>query len=248
MRIVIAPDSFKTSASAHDVAHHIATGIREVLSNDTEIILHPMSDGGEGTSALFAGERITLPTTDALGRITEATYTYDARNEIAYIDVAAASGLKEVGDHLSPLTADTFGTGALIADAASRGAKRLILGLGGSATTDGGTGILTALGANFLDANGHSLPPGGAALKRLASVDISRLNLQAAAMDMLMLADVVTPATGPEGTSAIYAPRKGASAEDVNELEAGISQLGKVLNVNRSDAHTSDRQSPDRSA
>ena len=207
MRIVIAPDSFKTSASAHDVAHHIATGIREVLSNDTEIILHPMSDGGEGTSALFAGERITLPTTDALGRITEATYTYDARNEIAYIDVAAASGLKEVGDHLSPLTADTFGTGALIADAASRGAKRLILGLGGSATTDGGTGILTALGANFLDANGHSLPPGGAALKRLASVDISRLNLQAAAMDMLMLADVVTPATGPDGTSAVYAPR-----------------------------------------
>ena len=232
MRIVIAPDSFKASASAHDVAHHIATGIREVLSNDTEIILHPMSDGGEGTSALFAGERITLPTTDALGRITEATYTYDARNEIAYIDVAAASGLKEVGDHLSPLTADTFGTGALIADAASRGAKRLILGLGGSATTDGGTGILTALGANFLDANGHSLPPGGAALKRLASVDISRLNLQAAAMDMLMLADVVTPATGPDGTSAVYAPRKGASAEDVNELEAGISQLCKVLNVN----------------
>lgn len=231
MRIVIAPDSFKTTATAHDVAHHIATGIREVLNDNAEIILHPMSDGGEGTSSLFAGERITVSTHDASMRKIEATYTYNAQEEIAYIDVAAASGLKEVQDHLSPLTADTFGTGELIFDAYNRGAKRLILGLGGSATTDGGTGILTALGANFLDSNYQCLPPGGAALKNLYKVDTSRLNIPAASIDLLMLADVVAPAIGPNGTAHTFAPQKGASAEDVKELEIGITRLCEVLDV-----------------
>ncbi|MDO5099057.1 MAG: glycerate kinase [Corynebacterium sp.] len=236
MRIVIAPDSFKGTASADEAAALISAGIRHAVTGtssaeDLEITVIPMADGGEGTAAVFRGERITLPTTDANGRLMEASYIFDETTHTAYIDVAAASGLPQVSDDLRPLTADTFGTGVLIADAQTRGATRVTLGLGGSATTDGGTGILVALGASPLSAAGYALQPGGAALRDLDSIDTAQLNIPAAALEWVLLADVTNPATGPTGSAAVFGPQKGASPEDVALLDAGISRLCEVCAI-----------------
>ena len=180
--IVIAPDAFKGTATTHDAAAYLAEGIAEALP-DAELILVPMADGGEGTASCFDGTPVTLPTTDAAGRLTEATYMFnDGDVAEAYIDVAAASGLPTVADHPVPLTGDTYGTGVLIADAVTRGAQRIILGLGGSATVDGGTGILVALGATPQDKAGHPLRPGGGSLTELAGFDTAQLNIPAAAV------------------------------------------------------------------
>lgn len=222
MKIVLCPDSLKTTATAQEAAEYLAAGIQEILP-DTELVLVPLADGGEGTSACFGGERITLPTTTATGRLTEATYTLDG--ETAYIDCAAASGY--LADN-EPLTADTFGTGVLIADAQTRGATRIVLGLGGTATTDGGTGILVALGATPLDASGHPLRQGGGALEHLDSFDTAQLNIPAAAVEWALLSDVTSPALD---AARVFAPQKGASPEDVALLEKGIAQLCAVTGV-----------------
>ena len=229
-RIVIAPDSFKGTATAEQAAQWLGEGVRSVI-RDADITLAPMADGGEGTSSLFTGERITLPTTDAAGRLTEATYTYDAATETAYIDVAAASGLPAVADHPVPLTGDTYGTGVLIADAETRGAKRIVLGLGGTATIDGGTGILVALGANPIDQAGYQLKPGGGSLTQLADLDTAKVNVPAGALEWLLLTDVTSPATGPSGAAAVFGPQKGASAEDVELLDAGLTRLCEVAGI-----------------
>lgn len=228
--VTIAPDAFKGTASAEQAATWIGEGVREILK-DATIKLAPMADGGEGTSELFKGERITLPTTDAAGRLTEATYTYDAASTTAFIDVAAASGLPAVADSPVPLTGDTYGTGVLIADAQTRGATRIMLGLGGSATTDGGTGILVALGANPVDAEGYQLKPGGGDLERLADLDTAKVNIPAGALDWVLLTDVDSPATGPEGSAAVFGPQKGASEEDVAKLDRGLARLCEVAGL-----------------
>lgn len=229
-RIVIAPDSFKGTASAQQAAEWIGEGVRSII-RDADITLIPMADGGEGTSTLFAGERITLPTTDASGRLTEATYTYDAESQTAFIDVAAATGLPAVADNPVPLTGDTYGTGVLIADAETRGATSIVLGLGGSATVDGGTGILVALGANPLDQAGYQLKPGGGALSKLGDLDTAKVNIPAGSLEWHLLIDVASPATGPTGAAAVFGPQKGASPEDVNILDAGLARLCEVAGV-----------------
>lgn len=190
-----------------------------------------MADGGEGTASCFDGEIITLPTTDARGRLTQASYIFDGTSATAYIDLAAASGLPQVEDDLQPLSADTYGTGVLIADAQTRGATRIVLALGGSATTDGGTGILTALGAQPLDERGLPLRPGGGDLHRIASIDTAQLNIPAAALEWVLLTDVRATATGPHGTAVNYAPQKGATREQVALLEGGIAKLCEVTGI-----------------
>ncbi len=189
-----------------------------------------MADGGEGTASCFDGTPITLPTTDAAGRLTEATYMFnDGDVAEAYIDVAAASGLPAVADHPVPLTGDTYGTGVLIADAVTRGAQRIILGLGGTATVDGGTGILVALGATPQDKAGHPLRPGGGSLTELAGFDTAQLNIPAAAVEWVLLTDVTNPATGPDGAAAVFGPQKGATPEDITLLDAALAQLCDTL-------------------
>ncbi|UIZ91524.1 glycerate kinase [Corynebacterium sp. CNCTC7651] len=217
-KVVIAPDSFKGTASAQQAAQWLGEGVREII-RDAEIHLAPMADGGEGTSELFEGERITLPTTDAAGRLTEATF-------------AAASGLPAVQDKLVPLTGDTYGTGVLIADAQTRGATRIVLGLGGSATVDGGTGILVALGANPIDARGYQLKPGGGALRELADLDTAKVNIPAGALDWVLLTDSQVPACGDSGAAAVYGPQKGATAEDIEVLDEGLRVLCDVAGIN----------------
>ena len=232
--IVIAPDAFKGTATTHDAAAYLAEGIAEALP-DAELILVPMADGGEGTASCFDGTPVTLPTTDAAGRLTEATYMFnDGDVAEAYIDVAAASGLHTVADHPVPLTGDTYGTGVLIADAVTRGAQRIILGLGGTATVDGGTGILVALGATPQDKAGHPLRPGGGSLTELAGFDTAQLNIPAAAVEWVLLTDVTNPATGPDGAAAVFGPQKGATPEDITLLDAALAQLCDICEVDPS--------------
>ena len=229
--IVIAPDAFKGTATTHDAAAYLAEGIAEALP-DAELVLVPMADGGEGTASCFDGTPVTLPTTDAAGRLTEATYMFnDGDVAEAYIDVAAASGLPTVADHPVPLTGDTYGTGVLIADAVTRGAQRIILGLGGSATVDGGTGILVALGATPQDKAGHPLRPGGGSLTELAGFDTAQLNIPAAAVEWVLLTDVTNPATGPDGAATVFGPQKGATPDDVALLDAALTQLCDICEV-----------------
>ena len=229
--IVIAPDAFKGTATTHDAAAYLAEGIAEALP-DAELVLVPMADGGEGTASCFDGTPVTLPTTDAAGRLTEATYVFnDGDVAEAYIDVAAASGLPAVADHPVPLTGDTYGTGVLIADAVTRGAQRIILGLGGTATVDGGTGILVALGATPQDKAGHPLRPGGGSLTELAGFDTAQLNIPAAAVEWMLLTDVTNPATGPDGAAAVFGPQKGATPEDITLLDAALAQLCDICEV-----------------
>lgn len=229
--IVIAPDAFKGTATTHDAAAYLAEGIAEALP-DAELVLVPMADGGEGTASCFDGTPVTLPTTDAAGRLTEATYMFnDGDVAEAYIDVAAASGLPAVADHPVPLTGDTYGTGVLIADAVTRGAQRIILGLGGTATVDGGTGILVALGATPQDKAGHPLRPGGGSLTELAGFDTAQLNIPAATVEWVLLTDVTNPATGPDGAAAVFGPQKGATPEDITLLDTALAQLCGICEV-----------------
>lgn len=231
LRILVAPDSFKGTATATEAAEHLAQGARSE-DPEAEITIAPMADGGEGTADTFPGQRLTLPTTDAAGRLTEATYVFDPEARTAYIDVAAASGLPAVVDKPVPLTGDTYGTGVLIADAETRGAERIVLCLGGSATIDGGTGILVALGAEPINAAGFALPKGGASLLDLDVIDTAQLNIRAAALEYILLTDVVSPATGELGAARVYGPQKGATPEDVTLLDAAISRLCEVTGVN----------------
>ena len=230
LRVVVAPDSFKGSATSQQAAGWIAEGIQSVIV-DCDIDHIPMADGGEGTAELFSGETITLPTTDAAGRLTEASYVFNAAEETAYIDVSAASGLPAVKDNPVPLTGDTYGTGVLIADAQTRGARRIVLGLGGSATIDGGTGILVALGANPLDADGHPLRHGGGALGELDHFDTAKVNIPAASVEWVLLADSEFPATGPHGAAHVFGPQKGASLEEIDKVDAALAHLCEVTGV-----------------
>lgn len=230
MNIVIAPDSFKGFATSEQAAAWLADGVAEVFPNAT-ITTAGMADGGEGTAERFSGETITLPTTDAAGRLTEASYRYDRAKKTAYIDIAAASGLPAVADKLDALSADTYGTGVLIADAQTRGAQRVVLGLGGSATTDGGMGILVALGAAPHDKRGYPLPKGGGPLDRLEHIDTANLNVAAAGMEFVLLADTIAPACGPQGSAEVFSRQKGADDEQVARLDAAMRNLCEVTGV-----------------
>lgn len=241
MRILVAPDSFKGTATASEAAAAIALGARRALSSadlaaTSTVTTLPMADGGEGTAEVLAsaavartgtaGQTITLPTTDAVGRLTEASY--HLVGEEAFIDVAAATGLPAVSDALDPLHADSYGTGVLIADAEARGAKHIVLGLGGSASIDGGLGILTALGAAAHDARGYALPKGGAPLVNLNTIDTAQLNMKAAMLDYSLVTD--TRAV-PIQAATMYGPQKGAEGEQVALLAGAMLQLCAVTDT-----------------
>ena len=241
MRILVAPDSFKGTATASEAAAAIALGARRALSSadlaaTSTVTTLPMADGGEGTAEVLAsaavartgtaGQTITLPTTDAVGRLTEASY--HLVGEEAFIDVAAATGLPAVSDALDPLHADSYGTGVLIADAEARGAKHIVLGLGGSASIDGGLGILAALGAAAHDARGYALPKGGAPLVNLATIDTAQLNMKAALLDYTLVTD--TRAV-PIQAATMYGPQKGAEGEQVALLAGAMLQLCAVTDT-----------------
>ena len=233
MRIVIAPDSFKESASAQEVAEAIAAGWRRVYPY-AELILTPMADGGEGTVdalvAATAGERLSCEVTGPLGERVTAVYGLIDNGRTAVIEMAAASGLALVEPaRRDPRVASTRGTGELMRDALDRGAGCIILGVGGSATNDAGAGMAQALGYRLLDTSGEELLPGGCALARLARIDSANRHPALDSCDILVACDVDNPLCGPNGASCVFGPQKGADGKAVDELDRALAHWASVV-------------------
>lgn len=227
-RIVIAPDAFKGSASARDVAAAIAAGLRDAWGDAAELTLIPVADGGEGTVDVYlaAGARPhTRTVRGPLGAPVAATYAL--RDERAVIEMAAASGLPLVEAAPRIWDATSAGTGELLRDALDRGATHIVLGIGGSATNDGGAGALAALGVRFLDAAGRALVPSPAGLTALATIDARDLDPRLAGVRIDVACDVTNPLLGPAGASAVYGPQKGAAADDVPALDAMLARFAE---------------------
>jgi glycerate kinase len=230
MRIIIAPDKFKGSLSAVDAAEAIGRGVTRARP-DAEVVLLPVADGGEGTvaAAVAAGYTRHVVTVDGpTGEPVEASFA--VRGEAAVIEMAEASGLRILPGHRpAPLSATTYGTGQLVTAALDAGARHIVLGIGGSATTDGGAGLAQALGVRLLDRDGAELARGGAALADLDRIDASGLDPRVGAAEFTVASDVDNPLVGPQGAAAIYGPQKGASPQDVAVLDAALGRYAKVL-------------------
>ncbi|MEE9100210.1 glycerate kinase [Pseudomonas nitroreducens] len=231
MKVVIAPDSFKESLSAPEVAQAIARGWQRARPTD-EVLLRPMADGGEGTvDAVLAakpGERRECRVCGPLGQPVTAHWGW-LEDGTAVIEMAAASGLHWVPQRKRDATRTTSrGTGELVREALEAGARKIILGLGGSATNDAGLGLLQALGARFLDAQGAELGAGGAALGTLMAIDLSGLDPRLQQVEVEVAADVNNPLCGPHGASAVFGPQKGASPAQVEQLDAALRHFAEV--------------------
>ncbi len=234
MRVLIAPDKFKGSLEAPEVAAHVAVGIEGVLDG-VEVDRVPVADGGEGTvaAALAAGYAAhTATVSGPVGVPVEATFAIDG--DVAVIEMAAASGLdvlprRDGRPVLDALRADTHGTGELIAAALDAGCRTIVLGVGGSASTDGGAGLLTALGVRLLDADGRPVAPGGGGLARLETVDVTGLDERLGRTEMVLASDVSNPLLGPTGAAAVFGPQKGAGPNDVRLLDESLTCLTQRL-------------------
>ncbi len=233
MKIVIAPDSFKGSLSAGELCAAICQGVLRAAP-EAEVVEIPLADGGEGTLdnlvVATGGEKRMADVLDPLGRQRRAAYGVLGDGVTAVIEMAQASGLPLLAPHeRDPLIASSYGTGQLIRHALDDGFRRFVVGLGGSATNDAGTGMLRALGAAFLDADGQPLPEGGAALSKLASIDVSGLDPRLAESQFLVACDVTNPLCGPDGASAVFGPQKGATPEMVAVLDEALGRFADVV-------------------
>lgn len=233
MKIIIAPDSFKESLTAMQVAEAIEQGFSEIFPQ-AEYIKLPMADGGEGTVesmvAATGGERVNVEVTGPLGAPVKAFYGWMGDGETAVIEMAAASGLHLVApEQRNPLITTSYGTGELILAALNHGARKIILGIGGSATNDGGAGMMQALGVQLSDQQGKALTVGGAALVQLVDIDLSQLDDRLAQTDILVACDVDNPLCGAKGASAVFGPQKGATPERVQQLDAALQHYGEKI-------------------
>ena len=230
MKIIIAPDKFKGSLTSFEVAKAVADGLLAV-NDHLDIHSFPMADGGDGFAAVmsyYTGAQLRHSNAvDALGKPIEASWQWQPDTATAIIEVAAASGLVLLPETLrNPLHTSTYGTGLQAKAALEAGARTIVLGLGGSATNDGGAGILSALGFQLLDADGQLLPPNGQSLLSVRKI-VPPENLPAAGW--VLACDVDNPLTGPDGAAVIYAPQKGATSEQVMQLDAGLKNWATVL-------------------
>ncbi len=232
MKIVIAPDSFKGSASSIEIAEWIEKGIHSVIPN-CETVKIAIGDGGEGTldAVITAG---FIPHEIQVQGPTNKTVQskFAMRDETALIELAQASGLSLLpGAKLEPLTATSYGTGQLIRSALDKGATRIILAVGGSACTDAGAGALQALGARLLKADGEEISLGGAALSECQEIDLSELDARIPQVEFILASDVTNPLLGENGAARIYSPQKGASVGDVEVLERALSHFSQLAGV-----------------
>lgn len=229
-RVLVAADKFKGSLTAVEVAERVTAGLRRIVP-DLAVEALPVADGGDGTvaAAVAAGfERREVRVAGPLGD--QVTAAFALRGDTAVVEMAEASGLQLLpADGLAPLTASTHGSGELLRAALDAGARTIVFGVGGSATTDGGAGMLAALGARFVGGDGEPVAPGGGGLADLASADLSGLDPRLAAVELVLASDVDNPLTGPKGAPAVYGPQKGASPEDVAALDAALAHFVKVL-------------------
>ncbi len=233
MKIVIAPDSFKESLTAYEVAVEIEAGFRQVFP-DANYVKLPVADGGEGTVEAMVqatgGRKVDAIVTDPLGSPVKAFYGLTGDGKTAVIEMAASSGLMLVPRELrDPLLTTSFGTGELICSALDAGARNFILGIGGSATNDGGAGMLQALGVRLLDKEGRDLHLGGGMLGRLARIDMTGFDPRLADCTINVACDVDNPLCGPRGASAIFGPQKGATPEVVAMLDGYLQQFAAII-------------------
>lgn len=233
MKIVIAPDSWKESLTALEVATAIEDGFRQIFP-DAEMVKIPMADGGEGTvEAMVAatqGRIVNLRVTGPLGEPVDAFYGLSGDEQQAFIEMAAASGLESVPPaRRDPRITTSWGTGELIRHALDAGVRHIIIGLGGSATNDGGAGMVQALGAQLLDKQGEPLGFGGDTLSQLARIDISQLDKRLAECRIEAACDVTNPLTGEEGATAIFGPQKGATPEMIKQLDNALTHYGQII-------------------
>ncbi|KJG10457.1 glycerate kinase [Photobacterium kishitanii] len=233
MKIIIAPDSYKESLTAMEVATAIEAGFRQVMPN-AEYIKLPMADGGEGTvQSLIDASNGTIvhhPVTGPLGEQVQGFFGIMGNGKTAVIEMAAASGLHLVSpEQRNPMLTTSYGTGELILAALEQGVEHIIVGIGGSATNDGGIGMAQALGVQLLDNNGQSLGFGGQALAQLATIDISHIDPRLATIKLEVACDVDNPLCGAKGASAVFGPQKGATPAMVTELDQNLAHYAAII-------------------
>lgn len=235
MRIVIAPDSFKECLTAEEVASAIARGWQRAAPDD-ELIKIPLADGGEGTTVALTracqGQLQSVSVTGPLGDPVTAHFGLIGNGETAIVEVAEGSGLHCVPPHRrDSMRASSFGTGELLLAALAHHPATLIMGLGGSATTDGGAGLLQALGARLLDEHGDDIPPGGQGLTKLHSLDLKPAAQRFDGVRLIVACDVTNPLLGPHGAAAVFGPQKGATAAQVAELDNNLAHFARLLDA-----------------
>jgi glycerate 2-kinase len=230
MKIVVAPDKFKGSLPAAEVADAIAAGLRAELPG-AEVVTIPVADGGDGTvdAAVAAGfERVPATVDGPTGEPVRASYA--RRGEVAVVELASACGLMRLpGGRREPLTASSFGAGQALAAALEAGARQIIFGVGGSASTDGGAGLLQALGTRVLNTRGQPLDRGGAALCDVAALDLAGLHPALRGASVILATDVANPLTGPDGAAEVYGPQKGATPLQISELDRALQRWAAVV-------------------
>lgn len=233
MKIVLAPDKFKNSLTGLEFCDAVETGLKRVLPH-AEIIKLPLADGGDGTIEVvnyyLKGDVVKVEVNNPFFVIVKTIYLYAEDSKTAFIEMAEASGLKRLKpEQFDCKNATTFGTGELILNAINKGAKKIILGLGGSATNDCGTGMATALGFRFLDENNNKVKPIGANLSKIVSIDFTNVHPKLKDIQFEMAYDVVNPLYGEDGAAFVYAKQKGASQKDIEILDKGLKDFSKVL-------------------
>ena len=233
MKIVVAPDSFKGSLTAVEVADAIGQGVREIFP-EAKIIKIPMADGGDGTVQCLVnatgGEILKEKVVGPLGDEVWASYGILGDKKTAVIEMAEASGLTLVPeDKRNPLITTTYGTGQLIKAALDQGCRKMIIGIGGSATNDGGAGMVQALGVKLLDREGKEIGFGGGELKKINRINISNLDNRLSETEVLIASDVSNPLCGPKGAARIYGPQKGATPEIIEELDKSLAHFAEII-------------------
>jgi len=230
MHVLAAPDKFKGSLTAREVAERIAVGIA-AETPQVPVVLAPVADGGDGTvdAALAAGfERVRVRAEGPTGEPVETAFA--VRDGVAVVEMADVSGLRRLPEgRLAALQASSYGTGEVIRAALEHGCQTIVLGIGGSASTDGGAGMVQALGGRLLDSAGDELHRGGGALAGLARVDLTGLDPRLGTTRLIVASDVDNPLTGPRGAAAVYGPQKGASPEEVEFLDAALSRWARLV-------------------
>ena len=229
-KCVLVPDSFKGTLSSKEICARMEAAVRKYFPS-CEVVSLPVADGGEGTvdaflSALPEGQKVTCAVTGPCGEKVEGFYGRFGR--LAVVEMAAAAGLP-LATRRNPEETTTYGVGELINHALERGAEKIILGLGGSATNDGGCGAAAALGVRFFDASGRAFVPVGKTLKDIARIDVEEARRRLAGVEVVAMCDIDNPLCGPRGAAAVFAPQKGADAEMVHRLDAGLARLVAVI-------------------
>jgi glycerate kinase len=236
MKIVLAPDKFKNSLTGLEFCKAVEEGIKAVLKSDVDIVKLPLADGGDGTIEVvnyyLKGKVVHVEVNNPFFQLIKASYLYSESSKMAFIEMAEASGVKLLkSEQLDCKNATTLGTGEIIVDAIKKGAQKIILGIGGSATNDCGIGMAMALGYRFLDKNNNEVKPIGANLSKIESIDVTNVHDRLYEVEFSIACDVTNLLYGANGAAYVYGAQKGASLTDIKMLDTGLKDFSKILNA-----------------